>query len=40
MITQVADALPPEQRRVPILASPRLAVERARDVLADLPAHR
>ena len=37
-MARVADTLPPDPKRVPILASPRLAVERARDVLAQLPA--
>jgi Asp/Glu/hydantoin racemase len=35
-MARVADTFPPEARRVPILASPRLAVERARDVLAQV----
>ena len=37
-MARVADTLQPDPKRVPILASPRLAVERARDVLAQLPA--
>lgn len=35
-MARVADTLPADQRPVPILASPRLAVERARDVLAQV----
>ena len=35
-MARVADSLPPDPKRVPILASPRLAVERARDVLAQV----
>jgi Asp/Glu/hydantoin racemase len=35
-MARVADTLPPDPHRVPILASPRLAVERARDVLAQV----
>lgn len=32
-MARVVDGLPPAERRVPILSSPRLAVERAREVL-------
>ncbi len=35
-MARVADSLPSDSRRTPILSSPRLAVERARDVLAQL----
>lgn len=36
-MARVADTLPPDPRRVPILASPRLAVERARELLRAVP---
>lgn len=36
-MARVADALPPEERPVPILTSPRSGVERARDMLRALP---
>jgi hypothetical protein len=34
VLARVLDKTPEEERRVPVLSSPRLAVERARDVLA------
>jgi hypothetical protein len=33
-MARVVDAMPPETRPVPILTSPRAAIERLRDVLA------
>jgi Asp/Glu/hydantoin racemase len=35
-MARVADTLPADPRRIPILSSPRLAVERAREVLAQI----
>lgn len=37
-MARVLQALPPDERRVPVLSSPRLAVERVRDVLAQIDA--
>ncbi len=36
-MARVVEALPEGERRIPILTSPRLGLERARDVLAGLP---